>query len=187
MFQRSLSIDGLEDGDRALALSLQMSDVHFTPSTPVEDPLARLARQREIRFQAEVDLRGMTLCEVSAAERGCDASSYHDAEWASRDLSFLDGHPALSGMARTLFANIADTPEQRPWLDALLNLAPAVIQCIPGLTNHWRRWREGGSGDDERPSMMAGGGMLDSCYIWRRDGFMSQHMAEVMRGLRKES
>ena len=91
-------------------------------------------------------------------------------------------------MARTLFSKLSDTPEQRPLLDALLNLAPAVIQCIPALTSHWKRWREAArerSGGGGSPSMMAGGGMTDSCYMWRRGGFMSGRMAEVMKGLRK--
>lgn len=186
IFQRSLSIDGLEDGDRGLSLSLQLADVHFTPVGQVEDPLERLAQQREIRIHAQIDLGAMTIREIGAGERLSAAADFDDATWEPRDLSFLEGHAALSGMARTLFAKLSDTPDERPLLDALLNLAPAVIQCIPALTTHWKRWREaakdssGGS-----PSMMAGGGMTDSCYMWRAGGAMSQRMSEVMKGVRR--
>jgi hypothetical protein len=186
MFQRSLSIDGLEDGDRGLCLALQLADIHFAPVARVDDPLERLAQQREIRIHADVDLGAMSLREVSGAERVSTAHDAHDAPWQPRDLGFLKGHPALGGMARTLFAQLADDPAQRPLLDALLNLAPAVIQCVPALTRHWKRWRESGqqAGGGSGPSLMAGGGMVDSCYMWRRDGFLNQRMAQTLRSLK---
>ncbi|MGH0033239.1 MAG: DUF2889 domain-containing protein [Myxococcota bacterium] len=188
IFERSLSIDGLEDGDRGLSLSLQLADVHFAP-VPLDeivDPLERLAAQHEIRVHADVDLGAMTLRSVGAGERTTTAGDYQEAPWRTRDLAFLDGHPALGGMAGTLFAKLSDAPADRPLLDALLNLAPAVIQCIPALTHHWKRWREAGSakGDGGGPSMMAGGGMVDSCYMWRADGFLHGHIAETMKSMR---
>jgi len=186
IFQRSLSLDGLEDGDRGLSLSLQLADVHFAPVGSVEDPLERLTRQREIRVHASIDLTQMTIREIGAGERLSEAADFHDAEWQSRDVSFLEGHSALGGMAKTLFSKLTDTQEERPLMDTLLNLAPAVIQCIPALTTHWRRWREAaGSGKGGGPSMMAGGGMTDSCYMWRADGYMSERMAQVMKGMRR--
>jgi hypothetical protein len=173
MFQRSLSIDGLEDGEHGLCLVLQLSDVHFAPVGSVSDPLERLAAQREIRVQADVDLVSMSLRAIGGAERTSQAEDRDDAPLQPRDLAFLVGHPALGGMARTLFARLGDPPD-RPLLDVLLNLAPAVIQCIPALTRHWAAWRQAGARTDggERPSLMAGGGMTDSCYMWRRDGAM---------------
>jgi hypothetical protein len=187
LFQRSLSLDGLEDGERGLSLSLQLADVHFNEVSHATDPVERLAGQREIRIEASIDLGVMQIREIAAGERRSDQASFDDAPWEPRDVSFLEGHSALAGMARTLFAKLEDRPEQRPLLDALLNLAPGVIQCIPALTSHWKRWRESARADGtgSGPSMMAGGGMMDSCYMWRRGGFMSARMADVMRGLRK--
>jgi hypothetical protein len=180
IFQRSLSLDGLEDGEHGLSLSLQLADVHFGEAAYADDPVARLARQREIRAHADVDLGRMAIRGIAAAERISDAGSFQSAPWEPRDVAFLEGHHALGGMARTLFAKLADAPADRPLLDALLNLAPTVIQCIPALTDHWRRWREaaaGGGTGDGAPSMMAGGGMVDSCYMWRRDGYLHRRLA----------
>jgi hypothetical protein len=189
MFQRSLSIDGLEDAERGLALSLQLADVHFGTAPHADDPVARLARQREIRVHADIDLGAMRIRDIGAAERISDPATFQTAAWQPRDLAFLEGHPALGGMARTLFSKLPDTPADRPLLDALLNLAPAVIQCIPALTEHWRRWREAAAGraasGEEPPSMMAGGGMVDSCYMWRRDGYLHAQIETVMRGVRR--
>lgn len=185
LFQRSLSIDGLEGADGSLDLALQLDDLHFTPVGSVADPLERLAARHEIRVHATIDLGTMTIRRIAAAGRHADASSLEDAPWHPRDLAFLEGHTALGGMARTLFAEIADTAEERPWLDALLNLAPAVIQCIPALTSHWKRWREASRQGGAGPSMMSGGGMVDSCYMWRREGFLNQRISEVMAALRK--
>ena len=78
-------------------------------------------------------------------------------------------------MARTLFATLGDAPAKRPLLDALLNLAPGVIQCMPALTNYWQRWRNArGSGDDASGDRGPMGGMQDSCYMWRRDGALAR-------------
>jgi hypothetical protein len=189
IFQRSLSLDGLEEGERGLSLSLQLADVHFGTAPYAEDPVARLARQREIRVHVDIDLGKMAIRGIEGAERISDAATFQTAAWQPRDLAFLEGHPALGGMARTLFAKLSDTPEDRPLLDALLNLAPGVIQCVPALTDHWRRWRTaatgGGASGDSGPSMMAGGGMVDSCYMWRADGHMHQQIEKVLRGVRR--
>ena len=68
-------------------------------------------------------------------------------------------------MAGALFERLGAEPDDRPLLDALLNLAPALIQCVPALLERWRATPRA-----DRPAMMAGEGMADSCYMWRRDG-----------------
>lgn len=188
VFQRSLSIDGLEDAEHGLSLSLQLADVHFSLLPHATDAVERLAQRLEIRAHADIDLDAMALRNVDAAERQTDPQSFDDVPWVARDVSYLNGQPALGGLARTLFAKLEDTPADRPLLDALLNLSPAIIQCIPALTNQWRRWREQAKergGSDGRPSMMAGGGMTDSCFMWRAEGYMSGRIGEVMRGVKR--
>jgi hypothetical protein len=171
MFHRSLSIDGLLGRD-GLHLALQLADVHFSPLFPRGDtaPLERLAGRLEIRAWAEIDLDAMCLRALRAAERISDRDTL-DGPWRDRSdrVADLAGGSALGGMARALFDRLGSEASDRPLLDTLLNVAPALIQCIPAVTERWEH-RSGG-----RPSMMGAGGMTDSCYMWRRDGALHRH------------
>jgi hypothetical protein len=82
-------------------------------------------------------------------------------------------------MAIALFERFGEEPSDRPLLDALLNLAPALIQCVPALMERWQS-RPGAP----RPGMMAGGGMIDSCYMWRRGGALQRRMIDDLAALR---
>jgi hypothetical protein len=181
LFDRSLSIDGVESPDGRLELALQLADLHLAPTPAEAEPLDRLCSQREIRIGAQVDLSVMQLVHIAAAERVDDAKTDGGAAWRPLDVGFLEGKSVLTGMARTLFGSLGEDPAQRPLLDALLNLAPAVIQCMPALTNYWQRWREaraaGGETGEPRGGNGPMGGMLDSCYMWRRDGALQRKLS----------
>jgi hypothetical protein len=184
LFDRSLSVDGLETPDGRLQLALQLADLHLEPAPADAEPFDRLGRQHEIRLQAEVDLGAMKLVHVAGGERWDAARLGDGAPWQALDLAFLEGHGVMAGLARRLFEALGDAPERRPLLDALLNLAPSVIQCMPALTDYWRHWREARGSDatgrgDARPRAGDGpmGGMLDSCYMWRRDGALQRRLA----------
>ena len=82
-------------------------------------------------------------------------------------------------MAGALFERLGERAADRPLLDALLNLAPTVIQCVPAMMERWQS-QPGGA----RPGMMAGGGMVDSCYMWRRGGAMHQRMTGDLAAMR---
>jgi hypothetical protein len=60
---------------------------------------------------------------------------------------------------------LGERHEDRPLLDALLNLAPTAIQCFPALSDRWHA-----SSDGPRSVVATGGRMLDTCYMWRREG-----------------
>ena len=180
VFDRCLSVDGVESPEGDLQLALQLADLHFAPAPPDAEALDRLAGQRELRVDALVDLQTMTLTRIAAAERTSDAKTLQDAAWEPCDVRFLEGRSALVGMARALFEELGDAPEQRPLLDLLLNLAPGVIQCIPALTRYWQRLRESqpsGKASEAGASGRMTGGMVDSCYMWRRDGALGRRMA----------
>jgi hypothetical protein len=177
LFHRSVSIDGMQSRDR-LQLALQLADVHFTPLAPVPggDPLGRLAGRLEVRVQAEIDLDAMRLRSLRAAERTGGRDAFYGA-WRDRSdrLADLAGRSALGGMAGALFERLGADPSDRPLLDALLNLAPALIQCVPAVIE---RWQDGGPAA-ARPTMMAGGGMVDSCYMWRRGGALLERFEQT--------
>ena len=69
--------------------------------------------------------------------------------------------------------------DDRPLLDALLNLAPTLIQCVPALMERWQS-RPGAP----RPGMMAGGGMADSCYMWRTGGALQKRLVGELAAVR---
>jgi hypothetical protein len=181
IFHRSLTIDGVLGGDR-LQLALQQADVHFTPLAlrPDTDPLDRLAGRLEIRAQADIDPDAMVLRSLRAAERDSGGNGFYGT-WRDRSapLADLAGKSALAGMAAGLFARLGARAADRPLLDALRNLAPTVIQCVPALMERWQS-QPGAA----RPGMMAGGGMVDSCYMWRRGGAMHQRMTGDLAAIR---
>jgi hypothetical protein len=179
LFHRSLSIDGAV-GDARLHLGLQLADVHFTPFVPGigSDPLERLASRREIRAHAVVDLDTMQLRALRCAERLGTRDALQPA-WRDRSGAVADlaGRSALGGMAASLFERLGADATDRPLLEALLNLAPAVIQCVPAVMERWRGDSSSGKSKDDWPALRIGGGMADSCYMWRRDGALLGDLA----------
>jgi len=180
IFHRSLTIDGVLG--RELQLALQQADVHFVPLAPRADtdPLARLASRLEIRAQAEIDPDAMVLRSLRAAERETGRDEFYGA-WRDRSapVADLSGRSALGGMAAGLFDRLGARASDRPLLDALLNLAPTLIQCVPAVMERWQS-RPGAP----RPGMMGGGGMTDSCYMWRTGGALQRRMAGELAAIR---
>jgi hypothetical protein len=54
-----------------------------------------------------------------------------------------------------------------------------VIQCVPAVMERWQS-----RPDSSRPGMMAGGGMTDSCYMWRRGGALHRRMTGDLAAIR---
>ena len=181
LFHRSLSVDGVLGRD-GLHLALQLADIHFAPLAPSYrgDPLARLAGRLEIRAHAEIDLDAMVLRSLRAAERTSSRDSF-SGPWRdhSQRLADLAGRSALGGMAAALFERLGKDRCDRPLLDALLNLAPTLIQCVPAVMERWQT-QPGAA----RPGMMGGGGMTDSCYMWRRGGALQRRMNDDLAAIR---
>ena len=173
VFDRSLSIDGVLDGDR-LQLVFHQADVHFAPGAqrPDTDPFDRLAERLELRALAEVEHAAMQLRGLRAWQRHSTVEDFPGA-WRERSeaLSGLAGRSALGGMAGALFQTLGADEADRPLLDCLLNLAPALIQCIPAMVDGWEP-----SGSSGASARTLSGGMPDSCYMWRSEGFLVRRM-----------
>ena len=174
LFHRSLSIDGMLEDDR-LQLAFHQADVHFRPIEvrPDTDAFDRLAGRHEVRAAAEVEHADMQLRALRAFERRAELEDFPGKWLERRDLGGLAGRSALGGMARVLFETLGEREEDRPLLDVLLNLAPALIQCIPALVDGWEP-----SGSSGKPARTLSGGMPDSCYMWRSEGVLLQRMRE---------
>lgn len=165
LYDRSLVLDaGLGDG--VLFAGIQLADVHFEPAAEDADAIDQLASHHEVRIHAEVALDSMTLRAVRAGERRNSAEAA--GEWADRGatLAPLVGQGALAGMAAALFELLSEREPDRPLLDALLNLAPLLIQSMAALLD---RSQTGGMGSAMQSSSGYRGG---SCYMTRPDGPM---------------
>jgi hypothetical protein len=165
VFRRDVIVDGHEPAPGEVVLGLQLTDLHFAPAPPLAPPMERFAAELEFRALARVDLKGFCLTRIAGAERRRRAADLATASWRER-ADVLDGLVGLSlgpGVTSTLLARLGDVDADRPLLDGLLMLAPALIQCVAALSEGWVLAAQA------NPAV-AVGGLPDSCYMWRRGG-----------------
>ena len=81
-----------------------------------------------------------------------------------------------------MLAQLGDGAENEPLRDALLNLAPGVIQCLAALSHRLVAHFSGGSAaPGSIPRELSVGGYPDCCYMWRSDGAMARARAQAAR------
>jgi hypothetical protein len=177
--KRSLFLDGFERAGGGLDVSVQLSEFQLRPAREAQLPLDRLLRQHEVRIHASLDDRLETLERLEGGERVRDAETLA-APWQSRraTLAALEGGPALRGLAARVLGALGTDPADGPLRDALLNLAPGVIQCLAAFSHRLVATFAGGSGRlASVPRELSVGGYPDSCYMWRSDGPMARARA----------
>jgi len=164
--RRDLIIDGLLADDRRLNVALQLTDVHFAPAPAVAPPMRRFAAELELRLLLDIDLRSFTLAQISGAQRWRELADLESASWQDLQGSVqpLVGLPMMHGAIPEIRRRFAQAPEQRPLFDALLMIAPALIQCSAALSEAWPLQAK------DSPSLVGMSGYPDSCYMWRREG-----------------
>jgi hypothetical protein len=170
IFRRDVVVDGADAGGGRLAVALQATDLHSTATDEVGPAMDRFAESFELRVHALIDLGTMTFAELAVAERRRDRRTIDAAAWQSRpDLSsWLTGESALRGSSGRLLARLGEAADDRPILDVLLQLAPALIQVFAALSDDWARTAA-------RESWVLGmGGQADSCWMWRRGGALER-------------
>jgi hypothetical protein len=168
--KRVLFLDGFERPEGGVDVAIQQSEFVMRPRAEVRFPLDRLARQHELRVLARLDAGLGRIEAIDAAERDRSAETLASAAWRSRAdaVAPLAGGPALRGLAaRVLALDGAEAPLQ----EALLNLAPGVIQCFAALAHRIVGKLPGGRpAGGALPRELSVGGFPDSCFMWRRDG-----------------
>ena len=186
----------MEGGARAMGISRRslerlLADPDWVGPRPFSHPTpGRKKGPRKQPFKvADINayLDAMALRQVSAAERSSE-SAFAEIAWRDRDadVAWLTGRPALGGVARMVLERFGDDPADAPLRDALLHLSPTVVQCIPAIAERWRAAMSAGSRSGARqPGMMGSGGMTDSCYMWRRDGFLAKRIEGELRAFRE--
>jgi hypothetical protein len=170
IFRRDVVVDGHERDGGTLALALQTTDLHYAPAAPIAPSMARFAGEHEVRALLDVDLGRFAVAAARLGERRRDAATLDTSAWSDRaDVAgALVGLSLARGVSGALLARLGDSPRDRPTLDGLLMLAPALIQCVAALSDGW-------------PALAARGGWLvgmggrpDSCYMWRAAGALQR-------------
>jgi hypothetical protein len=179
IFRRDVTIDGYELPGGDLHLTAQLCDLLFAPAPPLAQPMDRFARQHELRVQAVAALfRKLDLVALDAWERRRERATFTSAPWVTRGerVAPLVGRALSGGITRAIIDEFGPTPDDAPLRDALLQLAPATIQCFAALDLWSLRIEDTGAADT--------GGYPDSCYIWRRDGHLGRWRADAERQTR---
>jgi hypothetical protein len=174
IFRRDVVVDGHERSPSALALALQLTDLHYAFAPDHAPSMERFAGELEVRGLAEVDLARFALGTIALGERRRDRATLESAPWRDRaDVGAeLAGMSLARGVSQALLARLGDAPADRPLLDGLLMLAPALIQCVAALSDAWpamaarNRW------------IVGMGGHPDSCYMWRAGGALQRARGE---------
>jgi len=166
LFRRDLVVDGALAADGAtLALAVQLTDLHSHPAPAVVPSMDRFAEALEVRALAHVAMGSQTVVELALAERrrGRDTLA---AGWHRRDdvAADLVGLGLGRGVSAALVERLGGGADDRPLLDALLALAPALIQVYAAVSDGW-------------PEMALHDGWLvglgsrpDACWMWRAEG-----------------
>jgi hypothetical protein len=166
-FHRAVEIDGFELAQDEMNIAVQLSDVHFVAAPEIALPMRHFGAHVEVRLQVTVDLaKGMALRDFTAGERRRDYENLEEAAWRDRspELEFLSGQNIMGGLSKRLLEQWGDDAEDRPFLDALLMLAPGFIQCLASLSERWPAQAKA------KPSLLGVCGRPNSCYMWRNDG-----------------
>jgi hypothetical protein len=181
--KRSLFLDGFEPPEGGLEVAIQLAEFHTTPAAGVTFPLERLAFQHELRLLARIDREVSRIESLDASERErSDATA--EAAWKPLGdaLGGLAGAPALRGLAQRVLAQLGDDAARAPLRDALLNLAPGVIQCLAALSQRMLGRFARGAPRGPLPRELSVGGYPDSWYMWRSDGPLARARLRAAAG-----
>jgi hypothetical protein len=164
-FRRDVTIDGYELEPGRLLLTAQLNDLHCAPAPPLTRSMERLAAQREITLSATLTIPDLNLQTIDAHERWRAAADLTGPDWVSRAdrVAPLVGLSLRPGVSSAILRHFAGCHEEAPLRDALLMLAPALIQCFAALDLWMMRLADASAVGET-------GGFPDSCYMWRRDG-----------------
>ena len=169
VFRRDLIIDGYEVPD-AMLLAIQLADLHFAPTPPVARPMERFAADREIRGHLTIEFPTFALRSAALAERTRTAAGFETGQWSdlADTVADLAGLGFGYGVTGELLRRFGDRMVDRPLLDTLLMVGPALIQCAGAMSDSWP------AAFKASDSLVGVGGLPDSCYMWRSGGALAR-------------
>lgn len=173
LFRRAIVVDGaLGARGESVGLAVQLTDLHSRPAAPGAPSMERFAEALEVRALAEIALGSQRLLELRIAERRRTRTRL-DTAWSPREALGADlrGLSFGRGVSAVLVERLGEHPGDRPLLDALLALAPTLIQVYAALSERW-------------PEMAAQDGWVvglgsrpDACWMWRGGGALDRARA----------
>lgn len=169
LFRRDLVVDAHERADGEVAVVLRQGDVHWNAVSPTALAPERFALHHECVAQIVAHLWPGELRSIAGSERRRTATGF-TAPWVDHGarLASLLGMGLARGAAGELVRRLGDDPDATPWVDALLMLAPALVQCRAA---HPDAWHEKVRSTPQHPGLTA---IPDSCYMWRRGGALER-------------
>lgn len=173
LFRRDIVVDGaLGASEETVALAVQLTDLHARPAPVGAPAMDRFGEAVEVRGLAEVVLGTQVIADVRLAVRRRDPETL-DADWRPREdlTAGLRGLALGRGVSAKLVERLGAVSDDRPVLDALLALAPTLIQVYAALSDRW-------------PAMAAQAGWVvglgsrpDACWMWRGGGALDRARA----------
>jgi hypothetical protein len=170
LFRRDLVFDAGARADERVVVVLRQNDLDWSDAALGALAPERFARHQELDATLEVDLWPGSLLAITGRERERTAERFVGVEWADRSaaLSALRGLGLARGAATEIAERLGDATEMIPWRDALLMLAPALVQCRAA---HPDAWHDKVRATPRHPGLTA---IPDSCYMWRRGGALER-------------
>jgi hypothetical protein len=175
IFRRDVTLDGYEPTMGELVFTLQLNDLHFAPAPALAAPMDRFGAQRELVARATLTMQTLELTSLELRERVRTMSDLRTAEWVDRtaDAAPLVGTSLRAGITARILSLFPDPQRDAPLRDALLQLAPGLIQCFAAL-DIWALFA-----DDA--AARTTGGQPDSCWMWRAGGGLQKGREPVSR------
>lgn len=167
--RRDLVFDGHEPQDGRVDVAMRLGDLHWSTAPPTALAPARFWRHGELAATVTVDLWPGELIAIAGADRVRTADDF-GAPWSERaaTLAPLVGLGLVRGAAGEIVRRLGGEPAMEPWRDALLQLAPALVQCRAA---HGDAWHEKVRATPRHPGLTA---IPDSCWMWRRGGALER-------------
>jgi len=167
--RRDLVFEGHEPAAGRVDMALRLGDLHWNVESATSLAPERFWRHGEAAATVEVDLWPGELTAIAGADRVRTADEFAGVAWTDRanELASLVGLGLARGAAGDVMRRIGDDPAMRPWRDAMLQLAPALVQCRAA---HGDAWQEKVRATPRHPGLTA---IPDSCWMWRRDGALA--------------
>jgi hypothetical protein len=181
-FRRALFVDGFDRSASSIDVAIQLADTHARP-VQLNDPVVeRLSLSHEVKLHARIDRKRFQLETLRVHERSRSHDTIGDAPWQdhSERVAPLVGAPLIPGMAGRVFGLLGRDAETAVLRDVLLQLAPGFIQIMAAVLDSYyeERARKPAGESTAAPAVAHIGGNQDSCYMWRRDGFILKSWAD---------
>jgi hypothetical protein len=168
--RRDVVFDGHEVESGRVDVVVRLGDLHWNAAPPTALAPERFWRYAEVAATVEVDLWPGELTAIAGGDRVRTADAFAGVAWQDRTVALapLVGLGLARGAAGEIMRRLGAEPALAPWRDALLQLAPALVQCRAA---HGDAWQEKVRATPRHPGLTA---IPDSCWMWRRGGALER-------------